>query len=121
MNSFYLVDQDDKTKASPNPTIVMVDEQTGEKFARATGRKGRGDDGDMDWFVSDMEEELRVWGHSGEASCKTVRDAVARPGGITSLEQAAGGETNSNGPIEEAGKTVRESVRVFREQLEEKT
>ena len=40
MDYFFLSDQDQK--AEENPFIVLVDEQTGEKFARATGMKGWG-------------------------------------------------------------------------------
>ena len=42
MDYFY-VSQDDE-KASANPIMVMVDERTGEKYARAVGRKGLGKD-----------------------------------------------------------------------------
>ena len=42
MDYFY-VSQDDE-KASANPIVVMVDERTGEKYARAVGRKGLGKD-----------------------------------------------------------------------------
>ena len=108
-----------KQRAGQGPIIMMVNGETREQFARATGRKGLGDDGEMEWSVADMAEEL--WGHSGseatemirrsdgEASIKTVKDVVARrQGGRVSLELAA----------EEAGKTVGELVR--RNRLEEK-
>ena len=65
MEYFYMSDED--FKASVNPLIVMVDEETGEKYCRATGRKGLGTDGTMDRLVKDMVEELRTWGHAGGA------------------------------------------------------
>ena len=47
--------------------IVMVEEQTGEKYARAVGVKGMKSqqDENMDWLVKDMSKELRAWGHGG--------------------------------------------------------
>ena len=57
MDYFFMSDED--FKASENPLIVMVDEGTGEKYARATGRKGLASDGSMDWLVKDMVAELK--------------------------------------------------------------
>ena len=45
-------------KASKNPMVVMVDEQTGEKYACMCGRKGV-EAGE--WLIKDMVEELRSW------------------------------------------------------------
>ena len=36
--------------ASTNPVLVMVDESTGEKYARAVGQKGVGNPGDLEWL-----------------------------------------------------------------------
>ena len=36
-------------KADKNPLIVMVDESTGEKYARAVGKKGIGEENEMEW------------------------------------------------------------------------
>ena len=63
MDYFFMSKEDEQ--ASKNPLIVMVDEETGEKYARAVGRKGMGDNGEMDWLIKDMSEELKVWGHAG--------------------------------------------------------
>lgn len=60
---FYMSTADQA--ASENPVIVMVDEVIGEKYARAVGRKGLGDHGDMDWLIKDMSDELKAWGHPG--------------------------------------------------------
>ena len=48
----------------------------------------------------------------GEMAIKVVRDAV---------EQPLKGKSQSNGVVEEAGKTVREFARFFKDQLEDKT
>ena len=60
MDYFFMSKVDEK--ASQNPILVMIDEETGDKYARATGRKGIGTDGEMDWLIKDMEEELKSWG-----------------------------------------------------------
>ena len=120
-------------EAKENPLIVMMDEETGEKYARAVGHKGVGSSGDRDWLIKDMDAELKAWGHSrgttghiimksdGEAAVVALRSAVAEyHGGRVSPEVPAKGESPSNGRIEEAGKTVREFTRVLKEQIEEK-
>ena len=130
MDYFFMSEID--RMASENPMLVMVNEATGEKFARATGRKGLGESGSMDWLMKDMVEQHNGWGHQGgvngkvvlkcdgEPSIKTVRGAVASLlGGVVIPENIPKGESACNGAAEEAGKTVREFVRVFKEQLEE--
>ena len=58
----------------------------------------------------------------GEPAILAVRDALAKyHGGIVVQEGPAVGESQSNGRVEEAGKTVREFVRVLKEQIEGKT
>ena len=76
-------------KADKNPLIVMVDESTGEKYARAVG-KGIGDENEMEWLVKDMSEDMKSWGHEGgdgghiilkgdgERSIVAVRTALAK-------------------------------------------
>ena len=118
--------------AKENPIIVMVDEITGDKYARATGRKGVGDNGELDWLIQDMVEELKSWGHTGgsnghiimkcdnENAVKALRDAVGRLlGGRIIPENPPKGESQSNGRIEEAGRTVRGFVRVLKDQIED--
>ena len=129
MDYFYISSKDEA--ANTNPLIVMVDEETGEKYARAVGKKGLGRDGEMDWLIRDMSEELRSWGHpggqsghiilksDGEPSIVAIRDALAKyHGGRVVQEGPPRGESQSNGAAEEAGKTVREYTRVLREQVE---
>ena len=105
---------------------------TSEKYARAVGRKGIGQENEMDWLVKDMSLELKAWGHAGgtgssiilkadgERSIGSVRDAIAKfHGGVTIPEASAKNESQSNGRVEEAGKTVREFARVMKEQLDD--
>ena len=81
-----------------------------------------------------MSNELKVRGHpggtagniilksDGEPAILAVRDALAKyHGGIVVQEGPAVGESQSHGRVEEAGKTVREFVRVLKEQIEGKT
>ena len=111
----------------------MVDEDTGEKYARAVGRKGIGDNNEMDWLVKDMSEEMKVWGHAGglggkvimksdgEEAIRKLRDTGAKfHGGKVIPEGPAKGESQSNGVVEEAGKTIREFTRALKEQTEDK-
>jgi hypothetical protein len=129
MDYFFMSQKDEQAKE--NPVIAMIDEGTGEKYARATGRKGIGQAGEMDWLIQDMAEELRTWGHTGgakghiimksdgENSIKAVRDAVGRLlGGRVIPEGPPKGESQANGRIEDAGKTIRGFVKVMKDQIE---
>ena len=108
--------------------------ETGKKHERAVGHNGMGKDQDTEWLIKDMSNELKVWGAhggtagniilktDGEPAILAVRDAPAKyHGGIVVQEGAAVGESQSNGVVEEAGKMVREFVRVLKEQIEGKT
>ena len=130
MDYFFMSTVDER--ASSNPILVMVDETTGEKYARAVGQKGLGQEGEMDWLVKDLAEELKTWGHTGgesghillktdgERSITAVREALAKyHGGKVVPETPPRGESQSNGAVESAGKTVREYVRVLKETVEE--
>jgi len=130
MDYFFMSKEDEA--ASKNPLLVAIDEQTGEKYARAVGRKGLGADGEMDWLVKDIVEELKSWGHTGGANGHIILKSDAE-NAIVALKEAAGrllggrvipehppkGESQSNGRAEEAGKTVRGFTRVLKEQIEE--
>ena len=131
MDYFFMTEKDRKDRS--NPMLVMEDETTKEKYARAVGQKGVGTEGEMDWLVKDIASELKVWGHAGgeggslilksdsENAIVAVRTAVAKfHGGRVIPEAPAKGESPSNGIIEEAGKTVREYGRVLTDQLENK-
>ena len=131
MDYFYMNERD--REEGRNPLVIVTDEDAGDKYARAVGRKGVGERGDMDWLIRDISFELKSWRHQGgsgsrlimkadgERSLKTLRDAVARyHGGIVVPEVSARGECQSNGVAEQAAQVVAEFVRVFTEQIEEK-
>ena len=131
MDYFFMSQADEK--ADKNPLIVMVDESTGEKLARAVGKKGIGEESEMEWLVKDMSEEMKSWGHQGgdgghiilksdgERSIVALRTALAKFHGEKVVpEDPPRGESQSNGTVEEAGKTVREFVRVLREHVQDK-
>ena len=118
--------EDENTSA--NPIMVMVDERTIDEYARAVGHKGMGNAQDMEWLIKDMSNESKVLRHPGgtagniilksdrEPAILAVRDALAKNhGGIVVQERPAVGESQSNGLVEEAGKTVREFVWVLKE------
>ena len=60
MDYFFLSAEDQK--ASQNPIIVMIDEVSGNVYARGAGRKGAVD---ADWLIEDMSAEMKSWGHIG--------------------------------------------------------
>ena len=66
MDYFFMSTKDEGAKE--NPLIVMMDEETGEKYARAVGHKGIGTAGERDWLVKDMDAEMKSWGHQGGPS-----------------------------------------------------
>ena len=95
---YFFFSQEDQA-ASNNPMIVMLDESTGEKYARKVDQKGLGDDGELEWLIQDMAKELRNWGYhggeqghvifksDGESSIRRVRDKLAKAiGGRVVLE-----------------------------------
>ena len=61
---YWFMSKKDET-AKTNPLIVVVNGDSTERYARATGRKGVGQENEMMWLVKDMSEELRTWGHQG--------------------------------------------------------
>ena len=130
MDYFFLSEVD--KKANKNPMLVMIEENTKDRYARAVGQKGIGDNGNIYWLIKDMSAESKTWGHAGgqaghiiaksdgERAIVAVREALAKfHGGTVVPEAPAKGESPSNGAIEEAGKTVREFVRVYRDQIQE--
>ena len=78
-------------------------------------------------------EELKAWGRPGgmnsrlilksdpERSLVALREALAKVhGGLITPEQPPTSESASNGRVEEAGRTIRDMVRVLKLQLESK-
>ena len=49
-----------------NPLLVIADERSGSRYARAVGIKGLGEVGSMDWLVEDISTTLKSWGHAVE-------------------------------------------------------
>ena len=101
---------------------------------RAVGRKGLGDNNEMDWLIKDLDAELKSWGYPGgdreevifksddERSIVAAKEALARyHGGKITPELSPKSESGSNGRVEEAGKTFRGLVKVLRDQMEHKT
>ena len=58
----------DSYKASDFPAIVMVDEDTGNKYMRMVPCKGLGEHGEAKWVTNDLHDELKAWGHPGGGS-----------------------------------------------------
>jgi hypothetical protein len=125
---------DEDAAASTHPMVVMLDEETGERYARMVSHKGVGDASESDWIAKDMSDELKSWGHTGregghiilksdsEAAITALCDSLAAyHGGKVVPERPPVGQSQSNGAVEEAGKTVREFTRVLKLQLEDRT
>ena len=74
---YYFMNDRDRQEGSI-PILIKLDESTGEKYSRAVGRKGVGHDGEMDWFVKDICEELRAWGHPGGAGNRIILKSDGR-------------------------------------------
>ena len=97
------------------------------------GKKGVGEDGEMDWLMKDICDELRSWGNAGgagnkiilksdgEIAMQSLKAAVGKyHGGIIIPEISARGESQSNGAAEQAAQVVAVFVRVLKEQIEHK-
>ena len=65
MDYFFMSQEDEK--ASENPLLLMADETMGHRYMRAVGRKGIGDNNEMDWLIKDLDEELKSCGYPGGA------------------------------------------------------
>ena len=63
MDYFYMSQKDEEAK--DNPILVVVNESSGEKYARAAGQKGVGSEGKQQWLIKDLCGEMRTWGHQG--------------------------------------------------------
>ena len=111
-----------------NPFLLMADETGGHRYTRAVGRKGLGENNDMDWLIKDLDEELKSWGYpggdeedlmfksDGERSIVAVKESLAQyHGGKITPELSRKGERSSNGRVEGAGKTVRGLVKVLKD------
>ena len=78
MDYFFMRQEDEK--ASKNRMLVMFDEQNGNKYMRAVGKKGLGDGQEMEWLIRDLHEELKSWGYPGSGeNVTTLRLMVNLP------------------------------------------
>lgn len=127
---YFSMSREDE-KASKNPLLVMADERTGSRYARAVGCKGTGENVSLDWLIEDVSSSLKSWGHTGgregelimksdgEPVLVALKDAVMQyHGGINIPEYPAKGKKAEHGLIEEAGETVREYACTFISQIE---
>ena len=114
--------------------LVMVNEDTGDKFAGMSGVKGIGQVGNQDWLLIDAADCLKTWGHTGgnesklilksdgERSITAFKNALGKlQGGVVIPEEAARNDSQPNGTAEEAGRTVREFIRVLKCQMEDQS
>ena len=96
----------------------------------AAGQQGLGTEGAVQWLVKDVAAELRAWGHQGgvggtvimkcDGGRSIVRIAIDKfHGGQVIPEGPVERESQPNGRVEEAGKTVRGPTIVFNEQTGE--
>ena len=88
------------------------------------------DEGRNEWLILDAADEIRSWGHmegcelilksDNEAVMISVREALGRYlGGSITPENIRVGESQSNGAVENACKTIKE-LKVYKCQLEER-
>lgn len=127
---YFSMNQDD-VKASKDPMVLMTDEPNELRYMRAVSMKGLGEGAEMSWLIKDMHDELKSWGHpggggnkltfksDGEAAIKVVREALAQyHGGEIRPEQPLKGESQANGYVEEAGKTIPGLRKILKDQIE---
>ena len=101
--------EDVEDKATSNLVLVMVGEETSNRYMRLVSQKGLDEERDMIWLVHDTHEELKAWGRPGGPSGKLIfksdaeksmialREAPARlHGGLVTPEQPPKGEHASN-------------------------
>ena len=58
-------DIDGEDEATRTPTLIMLDEATGNEHAMMADEIGPGKKGDLTWPMKDVHEELNSWGHPG--------------------------------------------------------
>ena len=59
MDYFFMSQRDEEE--IKNPVLVVLNEKTNEKYARAAGRTGIGTEGTVQWLVKDVAAEMRTW------------------------------------------------------------
>ena len=61
---YFLMCREDE-EGLKNPLLVIADERSGSRYARAVGIKVLGEAGPMDWLVEYISTTLKSWGHAG--------------------------------------------------------
>ena len=79
-------------KASENPLMVMADEESGSRYARAVGQKGLVDGQEMSRLIEDMCAQLRAWGHAGGAGGELIVKSDGEPACERRSDEALRGE-----------------------------
>ena len=97
---YFLMSEKDKAEDA-NPLFVMIDEENSDKYSRVVEKQGLGDNGEMDWLVKDISDELKAWGGEGHQSIlksdgewpiRALKEAVGKyHGGIVMMEVSARG------------------------------
>ena len=77
MDYFFMCREDEE--ASKNPLLVIADERSGSRYARAVGIKGLGEAGSMDWLVEDISTTLKSWGHAGGSGAEIMPKSDGEP------------------------------------------
>ena len=75
---YFFMSREDE-EASKNPLLVLADESSGPRYARAVGVKGLGEAGSMDWLIKDISEILKSWGHAGGTGGEIIMKSGAEP------------------------------------------
>ena len=61
---YFFMSREDQ-EACKNPLLVMADERSGSRYARAVGAKGLGGANSMDWLTEDISARLKSLGMHG--------------------------------------------------------
>ena len=82
-------------EATSNPFLVVIDEETGNRYMRLVDSKGLTDEKADPWLIKDLHAELKAWGRpgggdnkliikcDGESPIVAVREALARKHGVS--------------------------------------
>lgn len=82
-------DEDEDQQEETHPAIVMLDEETGNRYMRIVDQKGLGAKGDMRWLIQDMHEELKSWGRPGGPNQQVTLKSDGEPAIIAVREALA--------------------------------
>ena len=83
------LEEETRGHASDSPLSVMVDENSGNKYARSVDHKGLGEEGDNSWLIKDMHQELKAWGYPGEGQNALILKSDGEPALVAVREALA--------------------------------